>query len=350
MPNIAIYKREIYRIFAQILKSPSSFFDAFLGTIYYDLFLAKQCKNIKGKIKRSNKIAIFLIFPKPYVNIGHILSLKYLISEGYSPLVVCNGKISKPDIEILSEFTSDILIRPNYGYDFGGYRDGIRSIRHSKHEVTHLALFNDSCWFPLPQSDSWLTKAEKLEVDFAGALAHAGPDWYEAKMNPNIDRKVKEKQDKLYHYCSFALLFSKNALMRNDFWKFWDNIRISSSKDRTVKYGERSLSKYMFEHQYTHSITLSDDSIAKSIDANAREPSADIFEFLKHGGWPAYALPEHLWWTFRYMFLKKNFKGISMENRIVELKPFVSRLAEPAMGDVTSTTYESIGDLPDHSR
>lgn len=332
MSRSAKIKREIVRVLRQLLKSGSIFFDHFLSTLYYDLFLAGQMKEIAGRIPVGRKVAIYLIFPEPALNRGHLASLQYMAAEGYAPVVVSNSPMSNAELELLKDHSFKIILRPNYGYDFGGYRDGIRSVRGLRSKLTHLVLFNDSCWFPLPKSKSWLATAEAMDADFSGALSHGGSDWFEAISAEAGKDAARKKHAKLFHYCSFALMFSRRALQDDAFWKFWDRLRISSSKDRTVKFGERALSTFMFQSGLTCAVSLSEQTLAQSLRAlPPKRMTAEVRDFLRAGGWPAYALREYLWRDFGFMFLKKRFMGDPMETEVADLDLFVRSMSEPVL-------------------
>jgi hypothetical protein len=162
-----------------------------------------------------------------------------------------------------------------------------------------------------------------MSVDFAGALAHAGMDWYDVLTDPKVSKKRMKKHLSLYHYCSFALLFSRGALEREDFWHFWRRLRISSFKERTIRYGERALSKFMFSNNFSHRVSITNNDIVNSLQLTSEEKKAgEVSKFMDQQGWPAYALREQLWSYFHFMFIKKKFDGdiIISQNEDLEVK------------------------------
>ncbi|MEI6798681.1 MAG: rhamnan synthesis F family protein [Pseudomonadota bacterium] len=324
---------EIVRIVRQVLNVPSTLFDHVLARFYYDLILASKIKTVKGSVVLSEKCAIYLVFPDPFLSQGHLTSIKYLLSEGYAPVVVSNAPLSQAELDLIRPFAHQILIRPNFGYDFGGYRDGILAVYPERNRIRRLAIFNDSCWFPLPDSKSWLAAAEAMNVDFAGALAHADMDWLDVLVDPTISDKRLKRHKKLFHYCSFALLFSRGALEKDIFWQFWRRLRISSSKHRTIRYGERALSNFMFKTGFSHAVSTSQEDIAQSLKALPEaQKTTEVRLFLQQGGWPAYALREHLWTTFHLMFLKKRFQGALMTTQRSDLSGVIAEQSKPLCG------------------
>ena len=321
--NLKKTKREIRRVFRNIFEAPYAFFDQMFATFYYDHFLAKKIVFFIGDLPISEKCAIYLVFSPDGLTRGHLESLKYLISENYSPIVVSNAPLSAEELDMVRPMSYQVIIRPNFGYDFGGYRDGILTLYSNRHKINRIALLNDSCWFPLPNSFSWLSFAEALNVDFTSALTHAGPNWYEVVLKSNNSSKNLTKHRKFFHYCSFALLFSKGAIQRSDFWNFWKNLKISSSKDRTVRFGERALSTFMFQNSFTHQPMISEDLIASTLtDLPSCNHTKEVQNFLKNGGWPAYSLREYLYISFGFMFMKKRFNG----DFITTEDPFLSNV------------------------
>ena len=326
-------QKEIFRILRQVVAFPSRVFDHAFARFYYDLVLARKIKTIKGSVVLSEKCAIYLIFPDPFLSHGHLSSINYLLSEGYTPLVVSNAPLSQAELDLIRPLAHQILIRPNFGYDFGGYRDGILAVYPKRHLIRHLAIFNDSCWFPLRDSTSWLAAAEQRNVDFVGALAHADTDWFDILVDPSVSDKRVKRHKKLYHYCSFACLFSKAALEKDAFWQFWRKLRLSSSKHRTIRSGERALSTFMFNTGFSHAVTTSQEDIAQSLsDLSDPKKTDEVRQFLERGGWPAYALREYLWSSFHHMFLKKRFQGALMATQRADLQAVIKESSKPVFG------------------
>lgn len=322
-------KRELVRIVKQIVNIPSAINDQFFSTMYYDLFLASKVSIVQGEVPLKDKAAVFLIFPTLGLTVGHLDSLRYINSAGYSPVVVSNCPLTDEDVGFLRPLAHKIVVRPNYGYDFGGYRDGIRLLKGEVDKISNLVIFNDSCWFPLPNSKCWLETAERMRVDFAGALPHTNSKWFISVSSPRDLGGTKESDNNSLHYGSFALMFSREALARKEFWIFWDRLRLSSSKNRTVKYGEKKLSKFMFTNGFSHASALTEHDIAYSVRHSSRTQHAEELRvFLANGGLPAYALPGHLWSRFGYMFLKKKADGRPLENRSSKLDDFAARASQ----------------------
>lgn len=223
-----------------------------LNRIYYDLFLASERQETIGAIPYNNKVAIYLIFPTHGVLASHLAAIEDIRASGYAPLVVSNIFLSAEDREALKSTVWKIIERMNFGYDFGGYRDGIMALEQL--QPRHLALLNDSVWFPTSASACWLTRAEDLGVDFAGAVSNYG------SLPPRNDELLTslwtyDDTRPKFHYCSFALLMGPRVLLDAEFYKFWRKFGLTNDKRLTIQSGEIGLSQFLIKKGFSHAET-----------------------------------------------------------------------------------------------
>ena len=147
-----------------------------------------------------------------------------------------------------------LIERPNIGYDFGGYREAILHLHLRSKRVERLALFNDSCWFPIPATSNWLEKAEMLDKDLVGSVS-------DRFIHPKIARTIRRfrwnysEDNRKFRYCSFALLFSDRVVGDPQFVKFWKRYPLLSSKRHVVRYGETGITQWIKDRGYSHSST-----------------------------------------------------------------------------------------------
>jgi hypothetical protein len=253
-PPIWKVKREVARAYAQLLAGPSFLVQFFAATPYHDRFLAPKRRMTSGRLARGDRVAIYLIFPKSGVLRSHLRALNYLVASGYAPLVVSNCPLAAADLEKLAPVSWTIMERQNFGYDFGGYRDAVLFLDAQVADLTRLALFNDSTWFPLPGAMDWLAEAEALGVAYAaaswsGAIDRPAPkDFTRIEWHP-------DKQRRNFHYASFALCLSQTILQDPDFLRFWQKFRLTQDKSRTVRRGEIGLTKWVLEKGFSHGST-----------------------------------------------------------------------------------------------
>ena len=242
-------KRELKRFRPNLLVSrmfnrPTTFL---FGTPYYELLLShRKLVHSPSGSPPSQKVAIYLIFPTSGVQNSHLSAIDYIASSGYSPLVVSNLFLGESDRQELRSRCWLLIERPNYGYDFGGYRDGILQLAPSLHELKRLVLLNDSCWFPVPRQADWLHAAEQLGTDLTGAMA--------ANLTVTPDG-ILDNQKRGLFYASFALMFSRRILSDPRFLQFWKQLALTNSYKWTAYRGEMGCSRWAIESGYSHGAT-----------------------------------------------------------------------------------------------
>jgi hypothetical protein len=249
------------------------------ATPYYDLVLSKRTQTYVGKIAWSPNAAVFLVFPQGGLKPSHLVTLRYLVAKRYAPVVVSNIPLSEDDRASVLDHCHRLIERPNFGYDFGGYRDGILSLKTDFDRLDNLVLLNDSCWFPLPGTSDWLDDARALGVDFAGAASNYGmtpqppgtyafEEWAYRSDNPH------------FHYCSFALRISQRLLRDKGFQRFWTDFSLTNDKVEVVQRGEVGLSQWVMRNGFSHASTLDiarlDADLARLAVERIREIALDL--------------------------------------------------------------------------
>ena len=203
------FLREIKRILKQSFFLPYNIFGYLFSTYFYDFFLSNKKKIYSGNISLEAKILIYVIFPTNGLNEFHFRTLNYFLNRGYSPVVVSNIKLKKEDQEKIKNKSSFFIERENYGYDFGGWRDGIIFLKGKLTMLENLILMNDSTWFPVTEGNDFVDFIQKSKLDFVGATSHYG---LERPRIPSKREKLKNKfklnlKSKKFHYASYALSF-----------------------------------------------------------------------------------------------------------------------------------------------
>lgn len=249
-------QRELLRLGKQIREIPEDLINYFFATRRYDRTRLDQIRMFEGELPKSDRIAIFLIFPKTGLLQSHLQTIEYFRSKGYATLVVSNLPLSESDRNRLAENSWKIMERPNFGYDFGGYRDGILSLIEDLPHLERLVLINDSVWFPLPGSRDWLNDVEALDVDFAGAASHYGSPRFEV----DDFRSTKwsySTNHRDFHICSFAICLRPNVLRASSFRSFWINLRLANKKKPTVRRGEIGFTRWALKKSFSVGTTMS---------------------------------------------------------------------------------------------
>ncbi len=188
-----------------------------------------------GVVALGSKVALLLIYQPRGVSSSVRLTCDHLLAKGYSTLVISNGPLSADSLMPLIARAWQVVIRPNYGYDFGGYRDGILWLRDRGISPDRLVLLNDSIWFPVWPDETFLARMEASDCDVVGAVIHGR------------QKRRKLSKDRPAFLESYFYLINRPALDGDAFRRFWDDYQVSSIKFNAVYRGERSFSGFLEE-------------------------------------------------------------------------------------------------------
>jgi hypothetical protein len=225
------FKRELKRLKVQANAIPLALYEPFLQR-RYDQTRSQRIKCTNGNLPASDTLAIFLIYQPDGVAKSVFDTCNHLIASGYSPIIVSNTPLSNVDRVTLQSIAHIIIERPNFGYDFGGYRDGLWLVSELALNPQQIIFLNDSVWFPTLSTSTLLKEFSAANVDYFGAQIF---------MNPAGGNK---SQALFGSYC-----FAVNAPLLNNsaFVNFWDNYKLSSNKEMTLRRGERAFSYQMMK-------------------------------------------------------------------------------------------------------
>ncbi len=259
--------RELRRLLFQTGGLPKlSFYDP-VRRVHYEWVERRRILRRDGVVGLQGKVAIYLIFPKTGLLDSHIAAIEAIANAGYAPLVVSNLPLGEQDRDRVTARAWRYLERPNFGYDFGGYRDAILELEGILFSLQRLVILNDSVWFPLPAARDWISEAETSGLDFVAACSHA--TIYQMKNRrktgegasrlPEYQSMVwdyRHQGNRRFHYVSFAQSIAPKALQHKGFIKFWRQLRLSNSKHRTVRRGEVGLTRWVIRAGLKHGATL----------------------------------------------------------------------------------------------
>lgn len=186
-----------------------------------------------GKVPLTAKVAIYLLYQPKGLLLSTLVTCAHLREKGYAPLVVSNTPLSREDRDRLNDTAWKTVIRPNYGYDFGGYRDGVLSLADWSVSPDRLIILNDSVWYPISPDETLIDRMEALEADVCGAVIHLAT------------RRRRTSTKKRPFIESYFYLLNRSALAHPAFGRFWKKFRVSSNKFNAVYRGERGFSHSM---------------------------------------------------------------------------------------------------------
>lgn len=216
----------------------------------------------------SGKVAIFLIYQPKGVPPSILSTLRWLSANGYAPLIVANSPISEVDRLALSALSWRIFERPNFGYDFGGYRDGILLLNSWGAEIDRLLILNDSVWMPTRGDSTLLERLEAAGADLVGGTMHASV----------IQRMGRRPR----HLESYLYLLRQNVVQSPSFLRFWQQFSSSSHKDNALRRGERRFTEYVEGMGFSVAGLF---SIRKFLDGMARCDDDTLRLSLIYGGY-----------------------------------------------------------------
>lgn len=199
---------------------------------WLDRRFPSDLKMVQGDAPLGVKVAIFLIFQPSGIPASVGFTCQYLRLKGFSVLLVCNSPISEKDRQSLSSYVWRFVERKNFGYDFGGYRDGIHSLWLGSVVPESLIILNDSVWFPLTCSESMLDAMERSSAQFVGALRHVD--------SPGVD------DEHAGIFLSYFFLIKRSVLLSRVYVDYWKDYISTSNKYLTVRRGERGFSRALF--------------------------------------------------------------------------------------------------------
>ena len=220
-------RRELWRLRGKFTGWVSMTFYDPIRRIIFDHFFQHLLKLHSGEFKLTQRVAVLVIFQPQGILRSTLLSLDHLRENGWSVLVVSNHRLTVLDRAKVLSRCSRLIERPNVGYDFGAYRDGVRYLWQLDTKPENLVLLNDSTWFPIRSNDTSLRRMEALKVDLSGHIY-------------KIEDAKKRGRD---HLESHLLMFGKRFLEHPAFLHFWDNYRMSDNRENTVKRGEKQITQ-----------------------------------------------------------------------------------------------------------
>jgi hypothetical protein len=225
-------RRELYRFAEYAWAGAGLVYEPFVK-IFHDRWRRAQPVPPDQQVALQSKVAIFLAYQPRGIAASTLVTLRHLVDHGYAPLVVSNARLSRADRDRLSPVAWRIVERPNRGYDFGGYRDGLLLLEDWGVAVDRILVMNDSIWLPLAPGSTLIARLEAADGDVVGGFMH--PD----------SRRRRSGTQRTGFLESYLYLFNTGALRHPAFQGYWKRFRLSSNKLNAVYRGERGLSRQM---------------------------------------------------------------------------------------------------------
>lgn len=268
-------KREVLRLGRQLLGLPRSVGTYLFSTIYYDLVLSRKRATWPGQKPWTKRVVVFVIFPTKGLQDSHLNTLRHCVENGYAPVVVSNVAMPQADRDRVLAMCASYIERPNFGYDFGAYRDGVLHVVDRRPDLVRLALLNDSVWYPLPGKRNWMIEAEEMGHDLVGAISNYGTPRLPLEHYLDIEWSYHSSH-KNFHYASFALSFGPKILGDPGFRVFWQKFRMDNDKKRVVRRGEIGLTQWVLQQGFSHAGLFDPGTLDKRLDALSDERLTEL--------------------------------------------------------------------------
>ena len=230
---------------------------------------------MNGAASLGPKVAIFLVYQPRGMSASSVATCRHLSERGYSVVLVANSPVSAADEALLGRWVWRFVERPNFGYDFGGYRDGIRLLWHWSVSPESLIVLNDSVWFPLDQNETMLASMEASKAGFLGALRHVDL--------PETDTEHAGI------FLSYFFLIKRSVLTSEVFVNYWNNYVSTSNKYLTVRSGERGFSRALFAAGVPSEGLYSRDRFMAAVE---QQPAVFLRQTLVYGAYTDPALEQ----------------------------------------------------------
>ena len=260
-------RREFNRIARQILGVRNRMVGAALA-IWWQRARAKHLKPLGGKLPSTEKIALFLVYQPGGCPESVFKTLAHLSASGYAPFVVCNGGVKPADRTRLLEMAWQLVERPNLGYDFGGYRDGIWLMKQHRIDVDRLLVINDTLWFPAVNPIGTVSQLEATGAEYTALC-----NFVYRPRSGRHDGLVRKT-----YAASFCFLLGRRALTSDAFQEFWERMPLYAAKSLVVERGEVGFSRAMTNAGFAPAILYDHVEIEKRISAMSPEA---LEEFLR---------------------------------------------------------------------
>lgn len=245
-------RRELGRIVDQVRSIPTQLLEPFHRSRYGRQRWTRIVTR-PGAQAQTPRICLFLIYQTGALPPSIVATCGFLSQQGYCVIVVANGGLPLGAAELLHDHVWQVLERPNLGYDFGGYQDGIKYLNRCGVVPDRLLILNDSIWFPLDCGTDVVQQLESSPHDLCGLMLHSPARNDEPSRDALEEghRRQKALRKKAEHIESYVFAVQRATFLSDAFQSFWEGYAWSSSKSLTIKRGEIGFSRHMARHGKT---------------------------------------------------------------------------------------------------
>jgi glycosyltransferase involved in cell wall biosynthesis len=177
--------------------------------------------------KRKDNICIFSHYSPNGIIDDYILFYLKSLSEINDIIFVSTSETMQDnELKKVENFSKHIIIKENYGYDFGAWKTGFDIASSSLYEYDNLILCNDSVFGPLFPLNDMLTKMQEQNYDVFAV---------------NDNHQIE------YHLQSYFIIYSKKAFSHPVFQNFYKEFKIIEDKQTLIVEKEIKFSKALID-------------------------------------------------------------------------------------------------------
>ena len=220
--------------------NPDPFFSPNLNVYCTDFQLAPQhtynYKNFVGQPftheiinkftfqqKSKNKIAIFSHFSANNIIDDYVVYYLKKLSKLAEVIFVSTAEgLAEEELKKIKSYCIRIIIKKNYGYDFGAWKTGLLELGDSLEKYENLILCNDSVFGPFYNLETIFNQMKEESYNIWGLSD-----------NFEID----------FHLQSFFVVYSRKAFTHNVFKDIWDHFKIFVDKQTLIENCEIGFSR-----------------------------------------------------------------------------------------------------------
>ncbi|MFP7707040.1 rhamnan synthesis F family protein [Trueperella sp. LYQ141] len=160
-------------------------------------------------------------------------------------LVMSNCPLKETEKAKLERVVDEVVVRPNEGFDVGGYIDGLTHLGWDKVvEFDELIFMNYTFFGPLQPFSELFARTEALDVDFWGLTDHS-----EVKPHPIAGRLI------LPRHIQSHWIAVRNRLLRSEaFRRYWDDMPEITSYDESVLLHESRFTQHFAARGYRYEV------------------------------------------------------------------------------------------------
>lgn len=194
--------------------------------------------------KSAKRSAVFVFFDKDGIVDSYIEKfLLGLKKEVERIVIVCNGDVTDQGMDTFKKISSEVLVRPNIGYDITAYKYGLDYIGMDKlKEYDEVLLTNSTMFGPIYPFEEMFNKMNGEDVDFWGMT-----NFHEVPFDPfgTIEYGYIPK-----HIQSYFMAFRKSLCETKDFITYWEELPAINNYNEAIGYFETVFTKKFADKGY----------------------------------------------------------------------------------------------------